>query len=427
MVDPLSQNLKLPCGATLENRLAKAPLTEGLADPANRATEKLVRLYRRWSEGGAGLLVSGNVQVDRRYLERAGNVAIDDNGGLDEVRAYAAAGRSAGNHFWMQINHPGRQAAVSRDGTLMAPSAVRLKMTGVDTIEPRAMSEPEILDVIRRFAKVAAVARDCGFTGVQVHAAHGYLLSQFLSGLTNIRTDMWGGSLANRARLLLETVRAVRHAVGADFPVGVKLNSADFQKGGFSNEDCLQVVQWLAQEKIDLLEISGGTYEQYAMLGAGSDDAPPAAAKASTVAREGYFLDYAGRMRAVTKIPLMITGGMRSRAAMEDALTRGGMDVIGIGRPMCVDTDLCRQLLSGEAHSARRYEHEFTFDLNVLGPDMDPDIAKAVEVWGHVGWFFVQLWRLGDGLEPDRAMSLFDAYTLYQATERGMADGLAPL
>jgi 2,4-dienoyl-CoA reductase-like NADH-dependent reductase (Old Yellow Enzyme family) len=416
MTDLLSQPLKLPCGATLSNRLGKAPLTEGLADPHNRATDRLVRLYRRWSEGGAGLLVSGNVHVDRRYLERAGNVAIDNNGGLDMIRAYAKAGTSAGNHFWMQISHPGRQAAVTRDGTLVAPSPVALKMVGKDSIVPRALTEEEILEIIGRFAHVARTARECGFTGVQVHGAHGYLLSQFLSGLTNLRTDAWGGSLANRARMLLETVRAVRKAVGPDFPVSVKLNSADFQQGGFSNDECLDVVRWLGEEGIDLLEITGGNYEEL-----------PWADKLreSTRKREGYFMDYAERMRKVTTMPLMITGGMRTRKAMEEALASGGMDVIGLGRPMCVDTDICKQLLEKTVDKVRSYEWELTFDPKVLGPDVSADTAKAVEMWGNLGWFFVQLWRLGDGEEPDRKLSLYDAYNIYKRIEGGMVEALA--
>ena len=423
----LAQPLRLPCGAILSNRLAKAPLTEGLADAANRANSKHVTLYRRWSEGGAGLLISGNVQVDRRYLERAGNVVMDGDDGIDQVRAYASAGTTAGNHFWMQINHPGRQAAVAREGTLLAPSAIRLEMTGLDTIVPRAMTEAEILDVIRRFGQVATAARDCGFTGVQVHAAHGYLLSQFLSGRTNIRTDAWGGALENRARLLLETVRAVRRAVGHDFPVSVKLNSADFQKGGFTSEDCVQVVRWLGEEKIDLLEVSGGTYEQYSMLGAGGEDETAPPLRASTAAREGYFLDYVGRIRGVSTIPIMITGGMRSRAGMEYALSQGGADVIGLGRPMCVDTDICRRLLTGEADAARRYETEKVFDPAALGPDATPELARVVETWSSVGWFYVQLWRLGAGQEADRGMSRFDAYTIYRETEQRMTEALLPL
>lgn len=418
MTDLLSQPLRLPCGATLSNRLGKAPLTEGLADEHNRANERLVRLYRRWSEGGAGLLVSGNVHIDRRYLERPGNVAIDRNGGLEWIKACAKAGTSAGNHFWMQINHPGRQGAVTRDGTFPGPSAIPLKVPGRPPFVTRALAEEEILEIIRRFAFVATTARECGFTGVQIHSAHGYLLSSFLSGLSNTRTDAWGGSLPNRARALLETVRAVRKAVGPDFPVSVKLNSSDFQKGGFTNEESVEVVRWLGQEKIDLLEITGGNYEELPWL----EDVKP-----STKRREGYFLDYAKRMQAVATMPLMITGGMRTRAGMEEALRTGGMDVIGLGRPTCVDTDICKQLLSGEAESAASYESALPVDPLVIAAGATPAEAKALEMWTNLVWFFVQIWRLGDGLEPKRDMTALEAYRIYRETEDRQSAALAPL
>lgn len=418
MSDPLREPLQLPCGARLSNRLAKAPLTEGLADSHNRATEELARLYRTWSEGGAGLLVSGNVHIDRRYLERPGNVAIDNNGGLDRIRAYAEAGTVGGNHFWMQINHPGRQGAVTRDGTFPAPSAIPLNVPGRPPFQLREMTEEEILEVIRRFAFVATTARECGFTGVQVHSAHGYLLSSFLSGLSNTRTDAWGGSLRNRARALLETVRAVRKAVGPDFPVSVKLNSSDFQKGGFTNEDCLEVVRWLGEEKIDLLEITGGNYEQLPWL----EDVKP-----STRRREGYFLEYAKQMRAVATMPLMITGGMRTRAGMEEALRSGGMDVIGLGRPMCVDTDICKRLLERRADAAESYESALPVDPREIAAGATDAEAKALEMWTNLVWFFVQIWRIGQGVGPKRDMSALEAYRIYRETEDRQTAALAPL
>jgi 2,4-dienoyl-CoA reductase-like NADH-dependent reductase (Old Yellow Enzyme family) len=418
MSDPLAAPLKLQCGATLSNRLAKAPMTEGLSDADNRATDGILRLYRRWSEGGAGLLISGNVQVDRRYLERPANVVIDGNGGLDRIRAYAKAGTVAGNHLWMQINQPGRQTGVTRVGTVPAPSAVTLHMPGKKTFDTVAMTEEEIVDCIRRFGLVARTARECGFTGVQIHSAHGYLSSQFLSGVTNQRTDAWGGSLQNRARFLLETVRAVRAAVGSDFPVGVKLNSADFQKGGFTNDECLDVVRWLDAEKVDLLELTGGNYER---LPWGESRAE------STIKREGYFLDYADRIRAVAKLPLMISGGMRTRAGMEEALVKDGMSVIGLGRPMCVDTDICAKLLSRQVDRARSYEDEIVFDRRTLDQSEDQKAQQLMEMWRKFSWFFVQLWRLGDGQEPDREMSVYDAFQIYVARESAQTAGLTPL
>ena len=286
----LAQPLTLPNGIVLKNRIGKAPLTEGLADPMNRATGRHVRLYGRWAEGGAAVVVTGNVQIDRRYLERPGNVVIDGNGGLDALRAYAQAGTANGTQLWMQINHPGRQTPRRVCEQPVAPSAVPLALPESAFAHPRAMTPEEVADVPRRFAEVATIARQAGFTGVQVHAAHGYLLSQFLTPLVNRRDDRWGGDIAARASLLLEVVRAVRAATAPGFCISVKLNSSDFQQGGFSTEDCLQVVRWLGEASVDLIEISGGNYEKPAMMGSG--------AKESTVRREAYFLDYARLIKA---------------------------------------------------------------------------------------------------------------------------------
>ncbi len=244
----LADPLQLPCGATLPNRLCKSAMTEGLADARLRATARHAALYRLWSAGGAGLLITGNVQIDRRVLERPGNVAIDvtdpvttSREARDRLSNWTAAGTAAGNHLWMQIAHAGRQSPRYVTREPLGPSAVKLDLLG-NYARPRALEDREIRDFIGRFAQVAVIARETGFTGVQIHAAHGYLISSFLSPVTNQREDEWGGSLENRARLLMETLRAVRRAVGGDFPVGIKLNSDDFRKGGFSNEECVAVV-----------------------------------------------------------------------------------------------------------------------------------------------------------------------------------------
>ena len=409
MSPDIQSRLQLPCGATIGNRLCKAALTEGLADAGNRATERHERLYRAWSEGGAGLVITGNVQIDRRYLERPGNVVIDLNGGIEELKRFAAAGTARGNHLWMQINHPGRQTPTSVCRAPVAPSAVPLQLPGALYAAPREMSGPEIEDAVRRFAQVAAIARATGFTGVQVHGAHGYLISQFLSPLANRRTDQWGGSLENRARFLRAVVRGCRGAVGDDFPIGVKLNSSDFQQGGFSAEDCLQVVRWLGEDGVDLLELSGGSYEQPSMMGAKGVKGEPRDAKPvaeSTRRREAYFLDYARAVSGVATMPVMVTGGFRTRAAMDEALAGGELDMVGIGRPMCVDTDLPNRLFSGESARAVSYED-----------GIDPRKAG-------LAWFCVQLLRIGDGLAPDRALTGADAMQLYALNEKRTADSL---
>ena len=265
MSDLLSQPLLLPCGASVPNRLAKAAMTEGLATPHGVPTPELERLYGLWSDGGAGMLLSGNIQVDADHLERPGNVVIDrepDDAMRKALASWAAAATRNGNHFWAQISHAGRQTQKNVNPHPKAPSAVKLGLPGGQFGEPVALTIAEIEEIVRRFGVCAAAVKEAGFTGVQVHAAHGYLLSEFLSPRSNLRSDQYGGSLENRARALLDIVAVVRTAVGPDFPVAVKLNSADFQKGGFAFEDSLRVAQWLQQAGVDLIEISGGTYEQ---------------------------------------------------------------------------------------------------------------------------------------------------------------------
>ena len=413
----LESPLALPCGAVLPNRLAKAAMTEGLASPELCATQRHCTLYRRWSEGGSGLLITGNVQIDRRVLERPGNVAIDGNGGLAELKAWAEAGTVAGNHLWMQISHAGRQSPKYVAAEPLAPSEVPLDLLG-NFRRPRAVSGSEILDFVQRFAHVSEVARDCGFTGVQIHAAHGYLLSSFLSPVTNRREDEWGGTLENRARFLLETVRAVRDRVGPDFPISVKLNSDDFRKGGFTHEDCLQVVQWLEQENIDLLEISGGNYEQPRMLGISGHSESETGVRRSTRIREAYFLDYADSIREVCSVPLMVTGGFRSRQAMEQALAEKHCEVIGIGRPLCGDPDVPRKLFDGSLDEAPRYEDRLKLAqrgyFSPAGPNF---MLRALNVFGAMGWYYQQIFRLADGKEADLDMGMMSALVRYQVDE----------
>lgn len=413
MEDALNQPLKLPCGATLGNRLAKAAMTEGLSDRYLRATPKLCRLYERWSHGGAGLLITGNVQIDKRVLERPGNVAVDANGGWRELEKWAQAGTAGGNHLWMQISHAGRQAPWYATWEPLAPSPVQLKILGTYR-KPRAVTEPEIKDFIGRWATVAGIAKDTGFTGVQIHAAHGYLLSSFLSPAVNRREDDWGGSLENRARILLETIRAVRRRVGPDFPVALKLNSADFQRGGFEFEDCLPLVEMLNQEGLDLLEISGGSYEQPRLLGyQGNSESAPG--NTSTARREAYFLEYAEQVRALATMPVMVTGGFRTRRVMESAIGSGDADVVGLGRPLCGEPELAGKLLRGEVKETPRYEER----LKVLSGNHSSPLSKLwpLQVFGQQSWYYMQLFRMGRGLDPKLSLKPMACFMRFQTDE----------
>ena len=418
MAVTLGSELELPCGAVLPNRLAKAAMTEGLATPDGRPTPELERLYGIWADGGSGMLLSGNIIVDADHLERPGNVVIDREPDADmqaRLARWAQAATRQGNHFWAQISHGGRQTQKVVNPHPKSSSDVALALPGGQFGQPTPLTTAEIADLVARWAIAARACKDAGFTGVQVHGAHGYLVSQFLSPRVNRRTDEYGGSLENRARFLLDIVAAVRAAVGPGFPVSVKLNSADFQKGGFDFSDSLKVVRWLEAASADLIEISGGTYEQPKLLGVAGQEAEDEQVVApSTAAREAYFVDFAKAMQAEVSVPLMVTGGFRSRAAMEQALTSGAADVIGLGRPLCVDTDAPARLLEG-AEQLARYEDDLDLVPGWLGFLKRFQMVKAISGFAGIYWFYQQLWMLGHDGRVDRDFPVFKAFRLVDA------------
>ncbi|MFO0613003.1 MAG: NADH:flavin oxidoreductase/NADH oxidase family protein [Polyangiaceae bacterium] len=377
----LSDPLELRSGFTLPNRIAKSAMSERLGARDGAVSEELVALYRRWARSGAGLLVTGNVMIDGASLGESGNVFVEDERDLEGLRAWAAAAKSGGASVFMQINHPGRQTPRTLTRRPVAPSAIGLKGAGPLFATPRALEAAEIEALVARFAETARVAKKAGFDGVQIHAAHGYLVNQFLSPYTNRRDDAWGGDASRRGRFLIEIVRAVRAAVGDRFPVSLKLNSADFQKGGFDEAESMALLERLDGESIDLLEISGGTYESAKMF----EETVPT--RESSKRREAFFLDYVEKARARIRCPLMLTGGFRTRAGMVDALAGGAVDVVGLARPLAVDPDLPRGLLSGARDAARPVK------LATGIANLDSVIQGS--------WYQTQIDRMGRGLEPD--------------------------
>lgn len=428
MSSVLEQSLELPCGQVLPNRLCKAAMTEQIAGPKNEADERHATLYRTWAGSGCGLLLTGNVLVDRMCLESPGNVAIVGEQSAEHLaalKAYSAAAKSEGAKVWMQISHAGRQTPKIVNPQPVSASDVKLALPGGQFGKPRPMTGDEIRATIEAFSHCAKVAKETGFDGVQVHGAHGYLISQFLSPRSNLRNDEWGGPLENRARLLVETVDAVRAAVGPDFAVGVKLNSADFQKGGFSFEDCIQVVEWLNGKSIDLLEISGGNYEQPKLLGIDGLQAPEEqAVRESSKAREAYFVDYAAMVRERAKMPIMATGGFRTLAAMEETVSAGMADMIAIGAPLCSDPHGVKKLLAGEVDRLENYAKSMRLGPGFLGPNSSIGMVKMINALGQMAWNYIAIEAMSEGREPPRDIGLLSAYNRHAGKQKRQAKAL---
>ncbi len=424
--ETIAQPLDLPCGTRIKNRLCKGAMTERLAGPDGVPTPRLNRLYRAWTEGGAGLLLTGNVMVDRDHLEAPGNVIIDGPpppATRAALAGWADACTANGTQAWVQLSHAGRQTQKMVNPHPKAPSAVGVALPGGQFGRPVALDEAEIVRLIDRFAGAALVAREAGFTGVQIHGAHGYLISSFLSPRTNLRADACGGDLAGRARFLLDVVRAVRRSVGSDFPVSVKLNSADFQRGGFDFEDSLTVAGWLDAEGVDLIEVSGGTYEQPAMMRlAGMEMVAEQVVRASTRERESYFQRFAPEIRArISRARLMVTGGFRSAAGMAHAIEGDGIDMIGIGRPLCVDPGAPGRLLRGEVAALDRWEDRLQLGPGWFSATSPWATVRALNAFAVQGWYYEQLLRLGETGRTEPRLGVMKAFLADQRRSRALA------
>ena len=391
-------------GQTAKNRFFKSAMEEQLAKHS-QPTEQLVRLYDTWAKGGAGVLVTGNVMVADNGKGSIDDVVLTDGRSMDTLKAWAKAGTQNDTLLIMQINHAGKQSPKVINPVPVAPSAVALK--GMDGFinPPRALADNEIETIIQEFIQTAKIAEQAGFSGVQIHGAHGYLVSQFLSPHHNQRTDKWGGSLENRMRFLVEIYQGIRAVVRPEFLVGLKLKSADFQKGGFDENDSIQVVQKMSELGIDFIEISGGNYESPEML----------TAKASTQKREAFFIDYAEKARKVSQVPLIITGGFRSEQAMNDALNSGHLDFIGIARPLALMPDLPNQIKKGT------YQTITTERIKTGFAPVDKKLGAVLEM----DWYMYQMALIGQGKQPNPKLSPWKVLlkTLWENGKAGLSTG----
>nr|WP_321979775.1 NADH:flavin oxidoreductase/NADH oxidase family protein [uncultured Cohaesibacter sp.] len=384
-ISPLAQPLTLPCGATLKNRIAKSAMSDSLGDGAGNPTEEQIKLYSRWAMGGLGLSIIGEVQGTPNYPEKPGNLIVNSGSNHEQLKRLAHVGATDGAQLWLQLGHAGAMADAPIS-TPKGPSA--LDLPGLTCGE---LSLREIEALPAEFARTSSLAKELGFGGVELHAAHGFLLNQFLSPLFNRRKDSYGGSLQNRMRLLLEVISAVRDAVGPEFPVGIKLNATDQLEGGFVEGEALEVIAAIDRTAIDIIDISGGTYF-------------PGAASSSDRAGSGpYFLDFAGRARAKTNIPLMVTGGFKTLAQAESAVEEGKADLVGLARALVVDPELPSHWLSGQ-----RIEPEF------------PRFKTPPE-GGVTAWYTMQITQHAKGeaaLSPDDLSDAIVAYENRDAARR---------
>ena len=412
----LKDKITLPCGAQIKNRICKAAMTERIAFADNYTNQRHLNLYKRWAEGDIGILLTGNVQVDKNHLEGPANVCIEEDTYAEQLpllRKWAEEGTKDNTHLWMQISHAGRQTPGEINSSPKAPSSVQLKIPGRNYGVPSALSTEEINEIIKKFTFVAKIARETGFTGIQIHSAHGYLLSEFLSPDINLREDEWGGTVENRSRIHVEIIKSIRREVGEDFPISVKMNSADFQKGGFSPDDSIQVAKIIEAAGVDNIEISGGTYEQPRLLGLDNVSINPDRSevrKESTIAREAYFLEYAEKIKKNIQIPLMVTGGFRTKEGMESAVKSGACEIVGVGRPLCANPFAIKEMFDGKIEQLPIYEKTLSLGPWIFSPSSPFRLIQALNAFGAQAWFYQQIKRMGDNKLPDLSLGLFSAF-----------------
>ena len=329
--------ITLPNGTTIKNRFFKSAMSEGMGTKNFQPKKNIATLYKRWAEGGTGLIITGNIMVDPKGTAEPGNIVFDKNSNMEILKDWAKQGQQHGAKVMVQLNHPGKQVPKTIAKETVAPSTIPLG-NGLNKLfsTPRALTTSEVEELVQKFVTSAKVAKEAGFSGVQIHAAHGYLISQFLSPHDNRRTDKYGGSLENRMRFLKEIYLGMREELGKDFPIGIKINSTDFKEDGLTEEDSLKTIIELANLGLDFVEISGGTYERPAMMGATSKST-----------NQVFFAEYSKKLKQKIDIPVVVTGGIRSINAMNILLNDNTTDFIGIARPLTIDPNIPNKIKQG--------------------------------------------------------------------------------
>ena len=378
----LGRPLELPCGVSLKNRLIKSAMSDSLGDGEGNPTAAQIRLYQRWAEGGAALSLIGEVQTTPQYPEKPGNLTLMPDTDMQGLRVLAKRGSSNGAHIWPQLGHAGALShfPISRP---KGPSAL-----DIEDLQCEGMSLEDIHELPGTYARAAKLAQDSEFSGVQIHAGHGFLFSQFLSPLFNHRTDVYGGSVKARFRIIHEVISEIRQAVGPSFPIGIRINATDKLVGGLTEDDALEVIRFLEQTSIDLIDVSGGTYF------------PGAASSSDSISSSGpYFINFTKHAKEVTSIPIVATGGFQMRDQAKDAIENGCVDAVGIARAMVLNPSLANTWLSEESG------------------DPEFPVFAAPPRGGVTAWYSMRLTALGEDKESQFDMTPAVAINAYEVRD----------
>ncbi len=378
----LGKPIELPCGIILKNRIVKAPMSDSLGNGEGGPTATQIRLYERWAEGGVALSIIGEVQGDPRFPEKPGNLVLGSNTNSKMLKSLTQRAMIKGAHIWSQLGHAGALSHLPISQP-KGPSAI-----SIGDFRCAGMSIEEIKKLPSLYANTARYSKDVGFSGIQIHAAHGFLLSQFLSPLFNRRSDGYGGSIEARCRIIISVIAKVRRTVGPNFPIGIKINSTDKLAGGLTQDDALKIIRLLDQTSIDLIDISGGTYF------------PGVKASSDGTSHGPYFLDFARKAKELTNVPLMVTGGFKSREQAANAVNSGVADMVGIARAMVLNPRLPEVWLKGD------------------GENSDFPKFKSAPPGGITAWYTMLLTALGEDRENEFALDLPSALRIYEKRDR---------
>ena len=323
--------------AVISNRFVRSATHDFMAEDDGSITDRQVALFSRLAEGEVGLIITGHAFVNPCGRASPRQIGIHEDRLVPGLARLTAEVHRFPSRIFLQLAHAGRQTKEKLcGGQPVAPSAV---FEPVYKVLPREMTEEEIVQTIDDFIRSGVRARTAGFDGVQVHAAHGYLLGSFLSPHTNRRTDAWGGPIQNRARIVSEIIRGIKAAAGADFPVAIKLNSSDLMPGGLDIEAAVEAARRFVSDGLDAVEVSGGTSES------GRGSMWPGVRPEE---EEGYFVDAASRVKGAVKIPVFGLGGLRTFREMEKVVREGRADLVSMSRPFIREPGLVRLFREGK-------------------------------------------------------------------------------